>query len=288
MSERPDPVRFNLLGPVNVVLADGRVVLPSGGPRAVLVLLLANADRVVSVEQLASAVWGEHRPSTAAAGLRNHVLRLRRMLGDDAGLRLRTVAPGYLITTGPGELDVADFLEGCRLGAEQLRAGEVATARQTLSTALELWRGAPFADLPPCVDGAAQAHQLDETRMKAWQDRVDADLRLGRHRELVAELRGLTRAHPLREALHGQLMLALYGADRQAEALAVYQELRKRLVAELGVEPSAQVVDLQLRILAADPSLLEPAERSGSGATVPGPDGRSVGQAAPCSSVKAW
>ncbi|GAB2694460.1 AfsR/SARP family transcriptional regulator [Kitasatospora kifunensis] len=270
MNERPDPVRFNLLGPVNVTLPDGKVVLPSGGPRAVLVMLLVNANRVVSVEQLASAVWGEDRPSTACASLRNHVLRLRRMLGDNTGLRLRTVAPGYLITTNPGELDVEVFLEGCRLGAEQLRAGEVVTARQTLSTALDLWRGEPFADLPPCVDGAARAHQLDETRMKAWQDRVDADLRLGRHRELVAELRGLTQAHPLREALHGQLMLALYRADRQAEALAVYQDLRRRLVAELGVEPSVQVADLQLRILAADPSLLESVQRSENGETAPG------------------
>ncbi|WP_327065505.1 AfsR/SARP family transcriptional regulator [Kitasatospora sp. NBC_01302] len=269
-SERPGPVRFNLLGPVHVTLPDGEVVLPSGGPRAVLVMLLVNANRVVSAEQLASAVWGEDRPSTAIASLRNHVLRLRRMLGDDTGLRLRTVAPGYLIRTDPGELDVEEFVEGCRLGAEQLRAGEASAARRTLSTALDLWRGEPFTDLPPCVDGAARAHQLDETRMNAWQDRVGADLRLGRHRELVAELRGLTRAHPLREALHGQLMLALYGADRQAEALAVYQDLRKRLVAELGVEPSAQVADLQLRILAADPSLLDPAEQSESGGTAPG------------------
>ncbi|WP_063774882.1 AfsR/SARP family transcriptional regulator [Kitasatospora azatica] len=265
MSDSPGSVRFNLLGPVSVTVGDGEVVLPSGIPRTVLVMLLINANRVVPAEQLASAVWGEQRPAAAGPGLRNHVLRLRRMLGDDAGPRLRTIAPGYLIATNPGELDVEVFLDGCRLGAEQLRAGEVARARQTLSSALDLWRGDPFADLPPGVDGAARAHQLDETRMKAWQDRVDADLSLGRHRELVAELRGLTRAHPLREALHGQLMLALYGADRQAEALAVYQELRKRLVAELGVEPSAQVADLQLRILAADASLLESVERSESG-----------------------
>ncbi|MFE9426970.1 BTAD domain-containing putative transcriptional regulator [Kitasatospora sp. NPDC006697] len=255
MSDRPGPVRFNLLGPVNVVLADGGVVLPSGGPRAVLVMLLAHANRVVSAEQLAAAVWGEQRPSTAAAGLRNHVLRLRKMLGDEAGVRLRTVAPGYLLEVEPGELDVEAFLEGCRLGAEQLRAGEVVTARQTLGGALALWRGEPFGELPAWADGAARVQQLDETRVKAQQDLVDAGLRLGRHRELVAELRGLTRAHPLREALHGQLMLALYGADRQAEALAVYQELRKRLIAELGVEPSAQIAELQRRILAADPSL---------------------------------
>ncbi|WP_181442533.1 AfsR/SARP family transcriptional regulator [Streptomyces tateyamensis] len=244
---------------MSVTVGDGEVVLPSGIPRTVLVLLLVHANRVVPAEQLASAVWGEQRPAAAGPGLRNHVLRLRRMLGEEAGQRLRTVAPGYLVAVHPGELDVERFLDGCRLGAQQLRAGEVATARQTLSSALELWRGDPFTDLPAGLDGAARAHQLDETRMKAWQDRVDADLALGRHRELVAELRGLTQAHPLREALHGQLMVALYGADRQAEALAVYQELRTRLVAELGVEPSAQVAELQQRILAADPTLLEPA-----------------------------
>ncbi|GAA1934484.1 AfsR/SARP family transcriptional regulator [Kitasatospora viridis] len=274
MSERPDPVRFNLLGPVNVTLPDGKVVLPPDGPRAALVMLLVNANRVVSVEQLASAVWGATRPSTATASLRNHVLRLRRMLGDESGLRLRTVAPGYLLTTAPGELDTDEFVEGCRLGADQLRAGELATASRTLAGALELWRGEPFADLPPDADGAARVQELDETRMTAWQHRIEADLGLGRHGELVAELRGLTRAHPLREALHGQLMLALYGAGRQAEALAVHQDLRKRLVAELGVEPSAQVTELQLRILAADPTLLEPAKpaaRRGTPAPAPAP-----------------
>ncbi|MFE0464539.1 BTAD domain-containing putative transcriptional regulator [Kitasatospora sp. NPDC058965] len=265
MSERPGPVRFNLLGPVSVGVGDDEVVLPSGIPRTVLVMLLLHANRVVPAEQLASAVWGEQRPSAAGPGLRNHVLRLRRLLGDGAGQRLRTAAPGYLVATDPGELDVEVFLDGCRLGAEQLRAGRVAAARRTLGSALDLWRGEPFTDLPPGLDGAARAHELDETRMKAWQDRIDADLGLGRHRELVAELRGLTRAHPLREALHGQLMLALYGADRQAEALAVYQELRTRLVAELGIEPSAQVADLHGRILGADPSLLAPVD--------PGPDG---------------
>lgn len=232
--------------------------MPAGIPRTVLVVLLLNANQVVSSEQLALAVWGERRPSSAAAGLRNHVLRLRRQLGARAGARVRTVVPGYLIEVGPAELDMDLFVEGCRAGRRQLLSGEVAQARECLAGALELWRGEPLADLPPQVDVAALVQQLHETRLAAWLDRIEADLAQGRHQELVAELQGMARAHPLHEAVHRQLMLALYRGGRQAEALEAYRALRGTLVGELGVEPSEPVRDLHQRILAADPALASP------------------------------
>ncbi len=270
-------VRFSLLGPVTVEVDGDEVVLPAGIPRAVLVQLLLSANRVVSAEQLAAALWGERRPAAAGAGLRNHVVRLRRQLGEKAAARLHTVAPGYRIEIGPGELDEEVFLEGCRAGHERLGAGEFTEAREALVAALRLWRGDPLADAPPHTDVAARVHQLQEARLAAWQDRIEVDLRLGRHQELVPELRGLIQVHPLREALHGQLMLALYRAGRQAEALDAYQDLRRLLVEELGVDPSAPVERLHRRILSADPELAapvgevepaEPAESAGAPSTV--------------------
>ncbi|MBR7836814.1 tetratricopeptide repeat protein [Actinospica durhamensis] len=251
-------MRFNLLGPVTVDVDGDEIVLPAGIPRAVLVVLLLSANRVVSAEQLAEALWGEQRPAAAGAGLRNHVVRLRRQLGAQAAARLHTVAPGYRIEISPGELDEDVFLEGCRAGREQVGTGDFTAAHQSLTAALRLWRGDPLADAPPHLEVAARIHQLQEARLAAWQDRIEADLHLGRDQELVSELRGLIQVHPLREALHGQLMLALYRAGRQAEALDAYQDLRRLLVDELGVEPSAPLELLNRRILSADAELEAP------------------------------
>jgi len=260
--ERGLAVRFDLLGAVRVTCGEDTVSLPAGIPRTLLVVLLLNANRVVSSEQLALAVWGERRPSSAAVGLRNHVLRLRRQLGAEAGARVRTEVPGYLIDVGPAELDKDLFLDGCRSGRQQLLSGEVAKARESLAGALELWRGEPLADLPPQVEVASLVQQLHETRLTAWLDRIEADLAQGRHEELVAELQGMARAYPLHEAVHRQLMLALYRGGRQAEALEAYRALRGTLVGELGVEPSEPVRNLHRRILAADPALASPGVRS--------------------------
>ena len=251
-------VRFNLLGPVSVSTDAGPVALPAGIPRGLLVLLLLHANAVVPAKQLAELLWGEEQPATSAAALRNHVSRLRRQLGEQAGARVRTVAPGYLVEVGEGELDAQVFTEACGRGRRALVEGDHAAAAAILSDALLMWRGEPLADLPPGADVAAEAQRLDETRLLALEGRIEADLCLGRHRELVAELRTLVGAHPLREALHGQLMLALYRAERQAEALEVFQGLRRTLVGELGVEPSGPVQELCRRILAADPALASP------------------------------
>ena len=260
-------MKFALLGPVAVGVGDEPVALRAGIPRTILAILLLNANQVVSGEHLAAAVWGDDRPAAAPESLRNHVSRLRRQLGAEAGARVRTVAPGYLVEVRDGELDGQVFLDGCRQGWQALQAGDRATAADVLASALALWRGTPFAGMPtgPGVD--AQLQQLEESRMLAWERRIEADLQLGRHRELIGELRVLTGAHPLREALHGQLMLALYRAGRQAEALDVYQVLRATLIDELGVEPSTPAQELHRRILDADPVLAaDPLAPGGTGA----------------------
>ncbi|MHA6758484.1 tetratricopeptide repeat protein [Streptacidiphilus sp. PAMC 29251] len=169
---------------------------------------------------------------------------------------MRTVAPGYLIEVNEGELDTEVFTGRCGQGRLALDAGDHATAARVLAGALALWRGEPYADLPPAPDVLVETQRLRETRLLALEGRIEADLGLGRHRELVAEIRALADAHPLREALHGQLMLALYRAERQAEALDVFRALRRTLVDGLGVEPTASLQELHRRILGADPALL--------------------------------
>ena len=259
MERKGNSVRFDLLGPVRVTSGADTVAVPAGIPQTLLVVLLLNANRVVPSEQLASVVWGDRPPRAAAAGLRNHMMRLRRQLGAEAGSRVRTVMPGYLIEVQPTELDKDLFLDGCRLGRQQLHAGDAVAARVSLAAALDLWRAEPLADLPLRLDVAALVQQLHETRLTGWQDRIDADLALGRHQELIPELQAMATEYPMREAVHGQLMLALYRSERQADALEAYRALRGRLVDELGVEPSEPVRNLHTQILGADPALSAPA-----------------------------
>jgi DNA-binding SARP family transcriptional activator len=276
-------MRFGVLGPVTVQhdsqdhnREHGRraAVRPAGIPGVVLAVLLLRANQAVSRERLAQAVWGEDAPVAVAAGLRNHVLRLRRQLGPEAGARVRTTAGGYLVEVHPGELDEQVFLDECRRGRQALRAGAADEAVRILSRALDLWHGEPFANLPDDPDAEAQVRRLHEVRLLALEGRVEAGLQLGRHSELIAELQSLTTAHPLREVLHGQLMLALYRSGRQAEALEAFGALRRTLVGELGLEPAPEVRGLHRRILTADPGLTPPAPAPQAGPDRPPvPDG---------------
>jgi DNA-binding SARP family transcriptional activator len=250
-------MHFGLLGTV-AVERDGAVCdIKPAMPRTVLAVLLLNANTVVSADSLVEALWGERPPASATASLHNHVMRLRRLLGDEGGSRIRAVAPGYLIQVEPGELDLDVFAELCGAGASAVQSWRWAEAAEDLTAALALWRGEPAADVPG-VSGHAGVRQLLESRLQAVEGRIEADLELGRHREVIGELRTLTAQNPLREAFHGQLMLALYRADRQAEALDAFQGLRRTLVGELGVEPSPSVQKLHRRILNADPELAAP------------------------------
>ena len=257
-------MRFRVLGPLEVEADDGPVAL--GGPkeRLLLALLLTRPNRVVSVEALVRGLWGEQPPPTAAKTLQSHVKRLRRALEPDrargaTGEVLVTHQPGYLLRVAPGALDAARFEELAAKAGGALADGAAPAAGSLLREALGLWRGQAFQEFLDADVAVAEADRLAELRLVALEDRLEADLRVGRHRELVAELEGLVRDHPLRERLWAQLLLALYRSGRQADALLAYQRARSILVEELGIDPGAELRRLHAAILAQDPGLDLPA-----------------------------
>jgi DNA-binding SARP family transcriptional activator len=248
---------FWLLGPLVVCSGTAVVPVPRGKQRAVLAALLLSAGHVVSLDELAVVVWGDQSPPTARVAIQNHVMRLRRSLAD-AGSRIRTHPPGYLIRVEADEVDVIRFgahADAARAAARG-HAWEVAAAQA--SAALALWRGEPLADVGSEALTLREVPRLAEMRLQALETRIDADLHLGRHAEVITELRQLATAHRLRERFHGLLMLALYRDGRQGEALAAYQLARAVLVEELGTEPGAGLSHVHRQILAGDPALMVP------------------------------
>jgi WD40 repeat protein/DNA-binding SARP family transcriptional activator len=264
-------MRFRVLGPLEVEAADGPLVL--GGPkeRLLLALLLTRPNRVVAVEALIRGLWGEHPPPTAAKTLQSHVMRLRRALEPSrargaADEVLVTRQPGYLLRVAPGTLDAARFEDLTAKAGRALAEGAAEVAGSMLREALSLWRGQAFEEFLDADFGAAESDRLGELRLVAVEDRIEADLRLGWHRELVAELEGLVREQPLRERLWAQLLVALYRSGRQADALLAYQRARSILVEELGIDPGAELRRLQAAVLAQDPGLdLPPTEAVAAG-----------------------
>jgi WD40 repeat protein/DNA-binding SARP family transcriptional activator len=264
-------MRFGVLGPLEVIAESGPIPLGGQKQRALLALLLARPGRVVSVDALLQGLWADDPPRSADKTLQSYVVHLRRALEPDrprgaAGTVLVTREPGYLLRVSPGELDAARFAELATQGRRLLGAGAAEAAAATLREALGLWRGEAFEEFPGVDACAAEAARLAELRVGAVEERVEADLALGRHRDLLAELEGLTREHPLRERLWGQLLLALYRAGRQADALLAYQRARATLVEELGIEPGVELRRLHAAILAQDPGLhVAPAGWPGAG-----------------------
>ena len=251
---------FRILGPLEV--RDDDRVIPLGGvkPRAVLAILLLRANQVVSTDRLVDELWGEQPPKTAGHTLQVFVSDLRGALaassdGEGSQRLIVTKAPGYLIQLEPDQLDLDRFERLAEEGRLALAEGRAEAAAATLREALAIWRGPPLADLAYEAFAQAAITRLDELRLAALEDRIEADLTLGMHRELVAELQTLVGEHPLRERCRGQLMLSLYRSDRQAEALQAYQEARQALVAELGIEPSRVLKELELAILRQDETL---------------------------------
>src|SRR5919106_5689545 len=245
---------FRILGPLEVRDADH--VIPLGGVkrRAVLAVLLLHANQVVSTDRLIDELWGERPPKTAAHTLQVFVSDLRGALtasSERAGLPqlILTRAPGYLIQLEPDQLALDRFGRLAQEGRLALAEGRADAAAATLREGLALWRGAPLADLAYEAFAQAAIPRLEELRVAALEDRVEAELSRGMHRELAGELQALVAEHPLRERLRGQLMLALYRSDRQAEALQAYEEARQALVDGLGIEPSKVLQELQLAIL---------------------------------------
>jgi YVTN family beta-propeller protein len=251
---------FGILGPLEV-RRSGQVV-PLGGPRqrAVLALLLLEANRVVSMDRLAEDVWGGDPPEGWATTLQTYVFHLRRALEPDrsrgaAGGVLVTRDRGYLLRVDREHLDAALFQDRFTAGRAALEAGRYAEAAEALGAALDLWRGQVLADLADYAFTRPEAARLEELRLAALEARIDADLALGRHDALTAELDGLVRDYPLRERLHGQLMLALYRCGRQADALAAYRRVRDLLAGELGIDPGEPLRHLHASVLAQDPAL---------------------------------
>ena len=251
-------MEFKLLGQLEAW--DGDVPLALGGPleRALLALLLLNANELMPTERLVDELWGEEPPKAAVKTVQVYVSRLRKRLGADA---IVTRPPGYLLAVDREEIDLYRFERLTAEGRDALTAGDAITAGERLREAVSLWRGAALADFPYEPFAQPDAARLGELRLAALEDRIDVDLRGGMARELIGELQGLTARHPLRERLRGQLMLALYRAGRQAEALDVYRDTRTTLVEELGIEPSRQLQELELAILIQDRSLERPPAR---------------------------
>jgi DNA-binding SARP family transcriptional activator len=241
-------LEFRILGPLEVT-DDGEPLQLSGQKqRALLALLLLDANRVVSTDRIIDSLWGEQPPRTAATSLQNFVSQLRKLLGAET---LVTKPPGYQLKIAPGQFDLERF-QGL---VDAAREDPPAERAAKLEQALGLWRGRPLADLS--FEGFAQSEisRLEELRIAVLEDRIEAELEAGRHADLVGELESLTDDHPLRERLRGQLMLALYRSGRQAEALQSYHDTRRALVDELGIDPGPTLQRLHGSILRQDAAL---------------------------------
>jgi len=251
-------VEFRILGPLQVLDGGRELPLRSRKERELLAVLLLHAGAVVSRGRLIEELWGESPPLTAAKALNVHVSQLRKMLAHHGDSPVATRTPGYALELEPERLDAARFERLIADARERTTAGELDSARALLGEALALWRGPVLAGIELESGARNEAGRLEELRLAAQMDRIDCDLALGMHEQLIGELGALVAEHPLRERPRSQLMLALYRSGRQADALRCYREARETLVGELGIEPSLPLQRLEKAILNHDPSLETP------------------------------
>jgi DNA-binding SARP family transcriptional activator/tetratricopeptide (TPR) repeat protein len=278
-------VRFGVLGPLRVVDGAGDMrAVSAAKQRVVLAALLLGGGRVVSAGGLAQALWDASPPPNASSVMRTYVMRLRRALGP-AGVRITGGPPGWAVDLRAAEeLDLSEVDDLCRAARAEREAGQWSQVSLLLGRALELWRGEPLVDVPSAALARQEVPRLAELWLQIAEARIDADLRLGRHGEVVAELRRLVAGHPLREHFRVQLMLACYRCGDQAAALAAYLDARQALAGELGIEPGRELRDMHQKILAADPDLaLGPVVRdrvtAGEAMAGPGLAGGAAGKA---------
>ena len=236
---------IRVLGPVEASVAERPVALRAAKQRAVLAMLALDANHTVSMDRLIEGLWGEHPPASAAKLVQQHISQLRKMLADD-GAPIVTRGRGYELMISPDDVDALRFTRLVAQGAGR--------------EALTLWRGQALADVAEEPFAADEIRRLDELRLGALEQAVDADLAAGRHREVAAELAALVNEHPLRERLHAQRMLALYRSGRQADALEVYRQARAVLVEQIGVEPGPELRELHAAVLRQDRSLDAPVQ----------------------------
>jgi len=248
-------MEFCLLGPMMVRSGGAVIPVPGGKLRAALAVLLLSQGHAVSLDDLVETLWGSGPPPAARVTIRNHVMRLRKALGAE-GARITTEPHGYRIRVDAGEVDVSRFESRLRDARAAARRQSWDSAARLAGGALALWRGEPLADVDSELLRMREVPRLAELRLQALEIRISADLHLGRHGEVIAELQQLTAAYPLREQLHADLMIALYRDGRQGEALAAYQRARDVLVEEIGSEPGSGLREMQQKILVGDPALI--------------------------------
>jgi DNA-binding SARP family transcriptional activator len=246
-----------MLGPLRVERRGEPLRLGGRQQRAVLAALLIEANHVVSLDRLADALWGQRVPNGSVTTIQTYISHLREVLEPDRprgdlGQRLLTEAGGYRLRVEESAIDAVVFEKRVRTGCALLDAGRSAEASAAPSDALAMWRGAVLAELADYDFAQLATTPLEELRLTAVEARVEADLARGRHREVVGELEKLVTAHPLRERLHGQRMLALYRSGQQADALDAYRRVRETLADELGIDPSPPLQRLHQAILAQD------------------------------------
>jgi DNA-binding SARP family transcriptional activator len=284
-NQRPDPSHgpgFGLLGPLEVIGADGRqIALPAAKQRVVLAALLLKSGGLVSVEELIERLWFADPPDGARGTAQAYVMRVRQALGP-LGELIRTVPGGYLLRTSPARVDVATFADLVRQADAAAARADRHTESVQLGRALALWRGAPLADIRSESLQLREAAELTEQRLRVWERRVHADLALGRHESLIGELYQLTRNHPLRERLWAQLLLALSRSGRRVDALVEYQILRRTLAREVGVDPCRELRDLNASILAGDPGSRRIPTATGAGSADGPPSSAPTAAYRPC------
>jgi DNA-binding SARP family transcriptional activator len=257
-------MEFRLLGPLEVVDEGRSIEVGHGKRRSLLALLLLHPNEVMSADRLIDALWGERPPATAAKSLHVYVSQLRRELGrgppaSNGGV-LVTRGNGYVACVESEDIDTQRFERTLADGLRALGSGDARRASARLTQAIAMWRGPALADVAYEPFAQQAIARLEELRLVAVEGRIDAELELGRHAELVGELEALVREHPLREQLRAQLMLALYRCGRQAEALDAYRDARSLLVSELGLEPGPELRELEAKILDHSPELAPPSK----------------------------
>ena len=246
-------VRVGILGELDVVAGDGRHIHVGGRrQRTLLALLATSPDRVVSTDLVVNALWTPTPPTHEANAVQTVVSRLRRAVGDGC---VMTLPPGYVLRVDADNVDASRFERLADDGRRALAAGEAPAAADRLRAALSLWRGPPLAEFIDCDFARFEAMRLEERRLSALEDCFDADMAVGRHRDVVGEIEALATENPLRERLQAQRLLALYLSGRQADALARYRELAELLRESHGLEPGRSLRDLERRMLQQDPAL---------------------------------